>query len=206
MPEEGKQQAEIRFAHTHDPMTLGRQIQTARQKILTVSRQQNAWTSFAAKPFADRPGNAMHVHLNFMHGKDINTGSKYLNYAIAGLLQTLNDVMVIFAPNESSYARFVKSMTSPTKVSWGRNNRTAALRLITGRWQTRRIEHRVPGADADAHAVLAAVMFGAYRGIKDQLQLMPETHGLTFDEQYNLPPLINDLATAKRKFKACMLG
>jgi glutamine synthetase len=193
--EEGLLQAEIRFDYTYDLLALANRIKSTKKIITGASADSGLWTSFEAKPIADQPGSAMHIHMNFLHRGECEQGRmpKYLMHAIAGALHTLNDMMPLFAPTRNSYARFIeKSMTTPTTISWGRNNRTAALRLIANYNNVWRAEHRVPGADADVHAVLTAIIFGAYIGISMQMQPSAETHGLAFHEQYNLAPIMVD--------------
>lgn len=187
--EEGKEQAEIRFLPTTDIYQLAKQVESTKKSILRIAKQKKAWASFKAKPFEDRPGSAMQIHLNFLHKDKLEKGAtpQYLNWAIGGLLHTLCNAMPLFAPTKNSYKRYVQSMTTPTTISWGRNNRTAALRIILGPNQVKRIEHRVPGADADALAACTGIILGAYTGIKKKLCPPPETHGLTFSECYDLP-------------------
>jgi glutamine synthetase len=77
--------------------------------------------------------------------------------------------------------------------------------MVTSPDLVRRIEHRVPGADADITSVLAAIVFGAYMGVKGGLTPPPETYGLAFHEDYALPKLITDFETAKTHFASSML-
>ncbi len=124
-----------------------------------------------------------------------------LDYAIGGLLHTMPDFMIFFAPHEDSYKRFeAKSMTTPTTISWGPNNRTAALRLLKDFNKVPRIEHRVAGADADPAEVIMAILLGSYIGIKEKLPPIKPTYGLAFDPQYNLALLPASLAEAKKNF------
>lgn len=190
--EEGKEQVEIRFPHTNEIYELASFVESTKKKILRLTKQNGAWTSFKAKPFKDRPGSAFQIHLNFLHQNtfEANHNPKYLLLAIGGLLHTLCDSMHHFAPSKSSYKRYVQSMTTPTTISWGRNNRTAAIRMISTFGQIKRIEHRVPGADANALAACAAVIYGAYIGIKNKIPPPPETHGLAFSECYDLKSFV----------------
>ncbi len=49
---------------------------------------------------------------------------------LAGVLATLPELMLMYAPNVNSYKRFVAGSWAPTSVTWGFENRTVALRAI----------------------------------------------------------------------------
>ena len=84
-------------------------------------------------------------------------------------------------------ARLQPGTFAPDAVAWGWDNRLAALR-VAGSGASRRIEHRVAGADANPYLVLAAVLGGMLQGIAAQRQPPPplegESHG---DEAEALP-------------------
>ncbi len=103
--------------------------------------------------------------------------SDALKYAIGGLLTALPESMKIFAPNAESYARFAPGGNAPTTISWGANNRTVAVRLPDAPHDKKRIEHRVAGADADPHAVIAAILEGIHDGLTRHLDPGPQTYG-----------------------------
>jgi glutamine synthetase len=48
---------------------------------------------------------------------------------------------------------------------WGHNNRSVAFRVPAGGGSARRIEHRVAGADASPHLVMAAILAAMHHGI-----------------------------------------
>lgn len=195
--EEGIHQAEIRFPHTMNVSEIISSIDRTKKEIKSIAKRHKSWTTFEAKPFVDDPGSAMQIHLNFLHHNKPEDGLNpdYLSLAIGGLLHTLPDCMPIFAPTKNSYKRYVAaSMTTPTTISWGRNNRTAAIRIVSDHGCIKRIEHRVPCANANALKVCAAIIFGAYLGIKNKIKPPAETHGLAFSECYNLPSFLSTKA------------
>jgi glutamine synthetase len=194
--ERGHNQFEIRLGPTTDIFKLIKELEAAKEKIVRCVTK----ASFKAKPFEDQPGSALHMHLNFMTTEGLHEPAA-LSHAIAGLLHTMPELMIFFAPTSASYKRYSsESMTTPTKIAWGPNNRTAALRLIKDHNQTPRLEHRVAGSDADPTNVAAAILFGSYLGIKDKLIPDPPVYGLAFDPQYNLPSLPPTLNAAKKNF------
>ena len=68
-------------------------------------------------------------------------------------------------PNPNSYRRFKAGAFAPSGASWGYDHREVALRIPRSDEKNRRIEHRIAGADAAPHLVLAAVLAGIHAGL-----------------------------------------
>ena len=66
---------------------------------------------------------------------------------------------------------------APSIVSWGYENRHAAIRIPGGPSAARRIEHRVAGADANPYLILAAVLGAALNGIEAKKDPIPPVKG-----------------------------
>ena len=90
-----------------------------------------------------------------------------LHHAMGGLLATMNDAMAMFSVNANSFRRFEEGAFAPTAATWGWDNRNTALRVPDSDAAGTRIEHRVAGADAEPHLVIAAVLAGALHGIEN---------------------------------------
>lgn len=132
--------------------------------------------TFMAKPYSDRAGSGLHVHLSLVDGKGRNIfndgsdqGAPELRQAAGGLAELMPESMAVFAPNLNSYRRFAPNMFAPVNRRLGVNNRSAGLRVPFGPPEARRIEHRVAGADANPYLVLAAVLAGAHYGLEKKL-------------------------------------
>jgi glutamine synthetase len=65
----------------------------------------------------------------------------------------------------------------PTSRSWGHENRSTAVRVPLGDAASRRIEFRVPSADANPYLVLAALLAGMHHGISEAIEPPPPTTG-----------------------------
>ena len=100
-----------------------------------------------------------------------------MRHAIGGLLATLAESIGIFAPNANSYRRFQARSYAPVSRTWGVNNRSVAVRVPTGAPETRHLEHRVAGADANPYLAVAAVLAGIHKGIVDRLDPGPTVEG-----------------------------
>ncbi len=147
----------------------------------------------------NRAGSALNVHVNlidyngnnlfYMYEKDC---SSYLLHSIGGLCAMLKKHMLYFAPNDNSYFRFrYPDINTPTTVSWGKNNRTAAIRIpdFNGDLAKCRLEHRVPGADSDLQEVLLAIIKGVNFGLENKVTPPPRVYGVASDAQYKMDKL-----------------
>ncbi|WP_417228531.1 glutamine synthetase family protein [Amphritea sp.] len=172
----GPGQFEINLLHVNDPLLAGDQAIMFKRLIKGISRKHGYSSTFMAKPYTDKSGNGFHVHFSLLDeaGNNIfdnggEEGTDILKNAVAGLMHTMSDSMLIFAPHLNSYRRFMAGAHAPTFASWGYENRTVAIRVPESPCQARRIEHRVSGADANPYLVLAAVLAGALYGIENKL-------------------------------------
>lgn len=150
--------------------------------------------NFMAKPFSGRSGSGMHLHTslndeagrNLMADTDGELAPLLLN-AVAGLQRSLAESMLLFAPNINSWRRFSRNSYAPTAATWGRNNRSVAIRVPAGNPDNRHIEHRTPGVDANPYLVAAGVLAGMYEGIRSKLSPDAESTSYDADSQYVLP-------------------
>lgn len=146
---------------------------------------------FMAKPRQGLPGNSGHMHISLVDksGKNLfareseDKDAKYSDIRfmsdigrqfLAGVLDGLADVMPIIAPTVNSYKRLVENFWAPVTVSWGLEHRAASVRLITpptGSAKATRLEIRVPGADANPHLVLSAILALGWRGVEKKLEI-----------------------------------
>jgi glutamine synthetase len=95
---------------------------------------------------------------------------------------TMAESTGIFAPNANSYRRFRRKSYAPMAPSWGVNNRSVSLRVPAGAPETRHIEHRVAGADANPYLVAATVLAGAHQGIRNKMDPGPAVQGNGYEQ------------------------
>ncbi len=212
--EKGIGQFEVQIAPTNNPAIMGEIINVLRDVLMQPAKNNEnpshtaVIPSFAAKPLAGQPGSAMHIHINLVdsNGKNVfcrNGGqeSPELEFAVAGLLELMPASVKYFAPYDAAYARYTEfSMDSPSTISWGGDNRTASLRIpsVPHNIYSRRIEHRLPCADADPYYAIAAILAGVEFGIVNKLaNKHPKIYGNSFLPQYSLPKLPGSFAVAE---------
>lgn len=169
-------QYEINLKHVPDALVAADHGVLLKRLVKGVAANVGFDATFMAKPFADHPGNGLHIHFSLLDQAGHNVfddgtqqGSDMLRHAIGGLIETMAESMAILAPNANSYRRFQVGSYAPTAAVWAYNNRTTALRIPSGAGLARRIEHRVGGADANIYLAVAAVLAGAHYGIVNRI-------------------------------------
>jgi glutamine synthetase len=190
--ESAPSQYEINLYHSDDALVAADRAMMLRRAIKGVARQQDLRATFMAKPFGDLAGNGMHLHCSLLDANGDNAfddgsgqGNELLRQAIAGALATMEESMLIFAPNLNSYRRFQRGTHAPLAPSWGYENRTVAVRVPADSPHATRIEHRVAGADANPYLVIAAMLAGMLHGIENKLEAPAPLEGNAYEQ---LPP------------------
>lgn len=204
--ENGAGQFEINLLHVADPLKAADDAVLFKRLVRGVARKHGFAATFMAKPYGLRAGNGFHVHFSLMNEKGENVfdngdsqGSPVMLSAVAGLLETMHENSLIFAPHENSYRRHMSGLHAPTGIAWGYENRTAALRIPAGNNNARRIEHRVAGADANPYLVLASILGGALLGIEGEMTPPAPISGDAY--RLDLPHLARDWAGAIKAFE-----
>ena len=141
-----------------------------------IADQHGKSLTFMAK-YDEREGNSCHVHISLRanDGSETDTvfaddagphgmSSTFRNF-VAGLLATLRELTLFYAPNINSYKRFADGSFAPTALSWGLDNRTCALRVV-GHGPSMRVECRVAGGDVNQYLAVAALIAGGLYGIE----------------------------------------
>jgi glutamine synthetase len=143
-----------------------------RQAVHEVARQSGMRASFLAKPAAGEEGSSGHIHLSLWRdGENVTAGEPgepgpLMRHAVAGVLARLGAMSLLMNPTINSYKRLVPGFFAPVNVSWGVENRSAAVRAIPAEDPAQaRIEVRRPGADANPYLALAAVAASVAGGI-----------------------------------------
>lgn len=205
---EGSQrQFEFNLMHQADALKAAEDTLYFKSIIRNVARRHGYLASFMAKPYPQHAGSGLHVHFSMLDGKGRNVfdngtaeGSPVMLSAVGGLLDSMADMTLIFAPHLNSYRRLAPGGLAPTTVGWGYENRTAALRIPGGPNAARRIEHRVAGGDANPFILLSAILGGALDGIARKL--VPAAPITSNAHELTLPRLARDWRQALERFSA----
>jgi glutamine synthetase len=193
-------QFEANLKHQRDARLAADHAVLLQQIVRAGARASGFDATFMAKPYAERAGSGLHIHLSLLNddGQNIfdngtTEGSEKLRHAIGGLQATMAESMALFAPSVNSYRRFQPDMFAPVNRRWGVNNRSAGMRVPAGPSEARRVEHRVAGADANPYFALAAVLAGVHYGLENKLDPgAPATGNVSRDPDLSLPFAIDD--------------
>ena len=180
-------QHEIAFRYA-DALTCADNHVIYKNGAKEIAAQEGMALTFMAKPNA-REGNSCHIHFSLRSSDGssamLGDGPAHLSpigqQVIAGLLATMREFSVLFAPNVNSYKRYQPGSFAPTALRWGVDNRTCALRMA-GHGQGMRVENRVPGGDVNPYLAIAALIAGALHGIESGLSLEDEFHGNAYED------------------------
>lgn len=157
---------------------------------------------FMAKWNAALPGCSGHLHLslwdpdgrrNAFHDP-AGRESATLRHFLGGQLALMPELTALHWPTVNSYKRSVENTWAPTSATWGRENRTCAVRLIGDSPGATRLEYRQPGADANPYLSMAAALAAGLWGIGHEVEPPPPCEGNGYAA--GAPPLPRTLKEA----------
>jgi glutamine synthetase len=206
-------QHEIAFRYT-DALTTSDNHAIYKLGAREIAAQEGMALTFMAKP-NQREGNSCHIHFSLRdtQGTPVMSApggglSAVGGRVLAGLLASMRELTLLYAPNINSYKRYQPGTFAPTAVRWGVDNRTCALRLV-GHGASLRVENRAPGGDVNPYLAVAAMVAAALYGIESSLELEPALAGNAYadDTAPRLPTTMREAsalwqasAVARRAF------
>jgi glutamine synthetase len=206
----GQQEIDLRYA---DALTTADNLMTMRLVVKEVALDQGVFASFMPKPFATQPGSAMHSHLSLFEGdrnafhdaSDPLSLSKVGRAFVAGLLHHAAEYTAVTNQWVNSYKRIWGGGEAPAYVCWGRNNRSALVRVPMYKPQkgnSTRIEIRSPDAACNPYLTFAVLLAAGLKGIEEGYELPAgaedDVWALSDGERraMGIPPLPGSLAEA----------
>ncbi|MDX8518414.1 glutamine synthetase family protein [Mesorhizobium dulcispinae] len=204
--ESGTAQLEINFLHG-DPLALADKALLFKRMARQAALASGMHATFMAKPIAAQAGSSMHLHMSITDesgepmfaGKDGNDTEMFSHF-VGGLQKYVPEMMPLFAPNVNSYRRIRPGHSAPANIEWSHDNRSCGLRVPMGGRAARRVENRLPGADANPYLAMAGSLIAGYLGIEERLARSPETFGNAYRSQSTLPKTMEE---ALDRFAAC---
>ncbi|MGH2648169.1 MAG: glutamine synthetase family protein, partial [Ginsengibacter sp.] len=173
--------------------------------VKEIAYRHGCMATFMAKINEHLPGCGGHVHQSlwdmkgqknlFYNENDSMKMSSTMKSYIAGQLYCLPHILPMFAPVINSYKRLVEGTWAPTTLTWGVDNRTVALRVLSGSNKSCRLETRVIGSDVNPYLAMTAALASGLYGIKNKLKLkQPATIGNGYKDYSNgiLPKTLDD--------------
>ena len=190
MHEMGVSQFEINLLHG-DPLLLADQTFLFKHLLKEVALKHGLTVVCMAKPLARTPGSSMHIHQSLVEassGRNVFSDEQGLPtdtfyHFIGGLQACMADFTALFAPNVNSYQRLCHPYASPNNACWSEDNRAAGLRIPASAPAARRVENRLPGADANPYLAIAASLAAGLHGIERALEPTAPIQG-----EFEVPP------------------
>jgi glutamine synthetase len=195
----------VEFALGHSPaMQAADHAARAKAYLKELCGERGLVATFMPKWRTGAPTSGCHFHqslwqdgVNAFAGPD-GALSPLGRHYLAGQLDTLADFGVLFNPSVNAYRRLQPGTWTPATASWGVDNRTAAIRAITGPAKGVRLEHRRPGADVSPYLAIASMLAGGLYGIDGKLEPpAPATADAYADARFaRLPATLGDAIAA----------
>jgi glutamine synthetase len=170
----GQQEINLSFA---EALEMADRHSIYKNGLKEIAAQNNLAATFMAKYDDQKAGSSCHVHSSFWDLKGEKSAffdaakpgglSDLFRHYLAGQLSLAREFSFFFAPTGNSYKRYQAGTFAPTRVVWGRDNRTCGLRVI-GEGNSLRLENRLPGADANVYLAFAATIAAGLKGIADK--------------------------------------
>ena len=148
-----------------------------------VAARHGFLASFLAKPFLEQPGAGMHWHFSLQRASDgrnafladdSDADGPRLRHFVAGLQRHAPASTALYAPYDHSYDRIVRADSSPSRATWGLDDRLVAFRIPASSPANRRVENRLPGADSSPYLVVAATLGLGLAGIENRWEPVPD--------------------------------
>ena len=193
--ESGAGQFEANFKPTSNPKDLADEILEFKAAAIEAAEGLGLVADFGAKPIAGQPGNALHIHYcndvfdpyGLVAGggvMDIRVASNndYVLWAIGGLLSTAKGNLDLFHGGHDDRRRFLPWYNAPTKLCWGKNNRSVAVRVPDSK--PKRIEHRIACADVAPLPLIEHIVAAAKSGMEAQIDPGEQVWGNAWQDKY----------------------
>lgn len=199
--EYGPGQIELNLMHGQ-PLEAADDVFRLKYGVRELARRAGATATFMAKPFNGLSGSSMHLHISLWRGDqpvfawDEGGETTTMRHAVGGILRHLPGITLYGAPTVNSYRRFAPGSFAPTTVSWGLDNRTAAVRSLLESPSATRIELRTPAADAEPHWAVAALLAAVTVGLEESIDPAERGTGNLYGVGAPLPATLDEAIRA----------
>ena len=207
--EGGAGQLEINLRHGN-PVKLADEVFYFKRLIREAALRHDCFATFMAKPIADEPGSAMHIHHSIL---DIETGENIFSgpqggetdafyHFIAGLQNHLPAGLAVMAPYVNSYRRYVKDHAAPINLEWARDNRTTGIRVPLSGPEARRVENRIAGMDCNPSLGIAVSLACGYLGLIQEERPTRQFKGDAYEGEGDIPQVMGQALDLFEEAKA----
>jgi glutamine synthetase len=176
--EHGPGQIEINYSPAWG-IDAADQAFTFKNGVKEMLGRSSSLASFMTRPAIDHCTNGCHYNQSLWDGNrsvffnpDSPDGiSSVCRNFLAGQLTHAPALCALAAPTINCYKRFHSSSVTPSRITWGINTRTAALRVKAFPDQRLHIENRLAGGAANPYLLMAGCVAAGIDGIQRKLTL-----------------------------------
>ena len=170
--EGGAGQLEINLRHG-DPIKLADEVFYFKRLIREAALRHDCFATFMAKPIADEPGSAMHIHHSFLDsetGRNLFAGTAgRRDGRVFPLHRRIAETPALGDRDPGTVCQFLSPLRQgsrrPINLAWGRDNRTTGIRVPLSGPEARRVENRMAGMDCNPYLCIAASLACGLLGI-----------------------------------------
>ncbi|MFW6067843.1 MAG: glutamine synthetase family protein [Myxococcota bacterium] len=156
--------------------------------IKQIAYRHGLMATFMAKWHPELPGSSGHLHQSLWDSTgeanlfaDPSAPDGLTDLArryLGGLVRLAPELTALYAPFVNTYKRYVPGLWAPLNATWGVENRTCSLRVITGPGASAtRLEYRQPAADINPYVAMATCLASGLWGVEEAVEPPPETRG-----------------------------
>jgi glutamine synthetase len=199
----GPSQVEFVFDHT-DALRAADNMVLFRNAAKQVMRRHGYHVSFMCRPaFPEAMASGWHLHQSifdaekncFAPANENDWLSDQGRHYVAGLLRDAAAAAAFSTPTINGYRRYRPNMLAPDRVTWGRDNRGAMIRVV-GQGESAHVENRAGEPAANPYLYLASQLACGAAGMRDQLDPGSPTDSPYANGQESLPRSLKQALTA----------
>lgn len=173
-----------------DALSAADQCFLLKYAIKGIAAQQGLLASFVPKLTMAGFGNGNHLNFSlwkggknaFFDGGSEDKRSKLMKHFIGGIVSTLREFTLLYAPSVVAYRRFVPYYSPGMVVGWGYDNKSVAVRTVAENDVLTRIEQRTAGADVNPYVMMAACIAAGLYGIENEIAAPPPVLGDAYSD------------------------
>ncbi len=157
-----------------------------------IAQRRGLMATFMAKWSNAWPGQSGHIHMSlkdargkavFHDPKKPHSMSDAQRHFVGGQQKLMPELLAMVSPTINSYSRLIPGFWAPTDSTWGVDNRTTSIRVITGSPKSQRVEYRIAAADANPYVILSAALASGFWGIENKVEPEPMVEGNAYDRK-----------------------
>jgi glutamine synthetase len=184
----GQQEINLRYG---EPLATADDHVIYKNGAKEITHAKGVSLTFMAKYDMSQAGSGFHLHSslwdeagerNLFPDEGAPYGSALFRHWVAGQMALARGFSYFYAPYVNSYRRYQPETFAPTRIACSWDNRTTGFR-VCGHGSSRRVENRIPGADANPYLAFAATIAAGLYGIENALEPPPLYQGNAYEDE-----------------------